>query len=285
MEKHTLNHTLGFGKTELAIVSDGLAMSDAGGVFGLVPRVMWAKVSPPDENNRVPMPLNCLLVISENKRILVDTGLGSKLDEKLEARFGRSGGSTLVSELQQIGMAPEDIDIVINTHLHADHCGGNTRFDGDRLVATFPKAEYWIQRLEFADAAFPNERTQGTYFADNFEPIRDRIRILDGDTRVTGEVRCIITRGHTRAHQSVLIESEGRKALFLGDIAGRAVYMERLAWIPAYDVEPLETLETKRRLRDWAVEENAVLIFQHDHMVTTACMRKDGDRFSVEKMG
>jgi glyoxylase-like metal-dependent hydrolase (beta-lactamase superfamily II) len=235
--------------------------------------------------NRMPSRLNCLLVVSQGKKILIDTGLGSKLDAKGEANYGRAGGSTLLTDLQKLSVAPEDVDIVINTHLHADHCGGNTRRDAEQIVATFPRAEYWIQRLEWADAVFPNERTRGTYFAENFVSLGDRVRLLNGDTRVTDEVKCIVTRGHTRAHQSALIESDGKKALFLGDIAGHAIYLERLAWIPAFDVEPLETLETKRRIRDWALEENVLLIFQHDPLVTVGYMRRDGEKFRVEKVG
>ncbi len=272
------------GNVEFYVVSDGNAMSDGGAVYGLVPRVLWEKVTPPDDKNRVPTALNCLLIISQGKRILVDTGLGTKLDAKGESNFGRTGGSTLLAGLKKLGVAPKDIDIVIDTHLHADHAGGNTRYDGEKVVATFPNAEYWIQRLEMADASFPNERTRGTYFPENWEPIRDRIRLLDGDTRVTDEVRTIITRGHTRAHQSVLIESGGQKVLFIGDIAARTVYLERMAWIPAYDVEPLETLETKRWLREWAVENHALLIFQHDPFVIMGCMLEDGDKYRVQKM-
>ncbi len=274
-----------FGNIEFYVVSDGQAMSDGGGVYGLVPRALWEQVTPPDDKNRVPTALNCLLIVSQGKKILVDNGLGSKLDARGEANFGRTNGSTLLAELKRLGVAPEDIDIVIDTHLHADHCGGNTRQEGSAVVATFPRAEYWIQRLEWADAAFPNERTRGTYFPENFMPLGDRVRLLDGDTRVTDEVRCIITRGHTRAHQSVLIESGDQKALFIGDIAGRAIYFERLAWVPAYDVEPLETIETKRRLRDWALENNALLIFQHDTLLTMGCMRKEGDKHKVEQVG
>lgn len=274
-----------FGNAEIYIISDGQPMSDGGGVYGLVPKTMWEKITPADELNRVPTALNSLLIVSQGKRILVDTGLGDKLDASGEARVGRTGGPTLLKELERLGFAPEDIDIVVNTHLHSDHCGWNTRRLAGQVVATFPNAEYWIQRLEWADAAFPNERTRGTYFAENFVPLGDKVRLLDGDTRVTDEVKCIITRGHTRAHQSVLVESAGRQALFIGDIAARTVYLERLAWIPAFDVEPLETLETKRRIRDWAIEEEMLLIFQHDPYVNMGCMRRDGDRYKVEKMG
>jgi glyoxylase-like metal-dependent hydrolase (beta-lactamase superfamily II) len=272
------------GNLEMFIVSDGVAMSDAGGVYGLVPRVLWEQVTPPDEKNRIAAMLNCLLVASQKKNILIDTGLGEKLDARGEQNFGRTGGSTLLAELKRLGLAPEDIDIIINTHLHADHCGGNTRRAAESLVAAFPRAEYWIQRLEWADAVFPNERTRATYLAENYVPLGERVRLLDGDTRVMDSVRCIVTRGHTRAHQSVLIESAGKKALFLGDLAGRAIHVERLAWIPAYDIEPLETLETKRRIRDWAIEENVLLIFQHDPLVMMGYMRRDGEKFKIEKV-
>ncbi len=269
------------GDVELFVISDGLMRMDAGGVFGLVPRVLWEKVNAPDEFNRVEASLNCLLVISQGQKILIDTGLGEKLSARQEENFGRVGGSQLRAGLAQVGYAPEDIDLVIDTHLHLDHCGGNTCCVGDKIVGTFPNAEYWIQKLELADATFPNERTQGTYFAENFQPL-PRVRLLDGDTRVNDEIKCIVTRGHTRAHQSVVIESRGETAIFLGDMAGRAVYMERLSWIPAYDVEPLESLETKRRVRDWAYEKNARLIFQHDPLVTIARMKKDGERWRAE---
>ncbi len=271
------------GDVEFYVVSDGVMNMDGGGVYGLVPRVLWEQYDTPDDLNRIPQALNCLLVVSQKKRILIDNGLGNKLTPKQEANFGREGGSQLLANLARLGVQPEDIDIVVDTHLHADHCGGNTRKDADRIVATFPRAEYWIQRLEMADASFPNERTQGTYFAENFKPL-ERVCLMEGDQRVTDEVKCIVTRGHTRAHQSVVIDSRGEKGIFLADMAGRAVYMEKLSWIPAYDVEPLESLETKRRIRDWAYQENALLFFQHDPRIAMGRLRKDRDRWRVEKV-
>ncbi len=272
------------GQLEIFLVSDGVMHSDAGGVYGLVPRALWSKVTPPDDQNRVPATLNCLLVISREQKILIDTGLGNKLDAKAESNFGRTGGSQLLAELQKLGVAPNAIDLVINTHLHADHCGGNTVGERNQFAPTFPRAQYAIQRLELADAMYPNERTRATYLAENFAPLGERVRLLDGDTRINDTVRCMITRGHTRAHQSVLIESDGQRALFLGDAIGRAVYFERMAWIPAFDVEPLETLETKRRLRDWVIEDKVLLIFQHDHLTTMGYLKKDGDKYRVEKV-
>lgn len=271
------------GNVEFFVVSDGVMHVDGGGAFGLVPRTVWERVEPPDELNRIACSLNCLLLVSGGQRILVDTGLGEKLTAKQEANYGRQGGSLLLANLRRAGFKPEEIDLVINTHLHADHCGGNTRRDGERIVETFPHAEYLVQRQEWADARYPNERTRGAYLSENLPPV-GRVRLLDGDTRVTDEIKCIVTRGHTRAHQSVLIESRGEQALYVGDMAGRAVYLEKLAWIPAYDVEPLETLETKRRFRDWAIEENVRLIFEHDPRIVCGRMRRDGERWHVEKV-
>lgn len=271
------------GNTNLYIVSDGLAWMDGGGHFGLVPKVLWEKVVQADELNRIPMALNCLLIVSEGKRILVDTGFGDKLSPKERQIWSISGQNRLVGDLRRLGLAPEDIDIVINTHLHSDHCGGNTILSDSEVVPTFPRAEYWIQRLEWADARYPNERTRATYLAENFVPLEERgqLRLLYGDTCVTSEVRCVVTRGHTRAHQSVVIESGGETAIYLGDLASWTVNMERLAWTSAFDVEPLETIETKRRIRRWALEKNALLIFEHDSRVQMGYLREEDGKYKV----
>jgi glyoxylase-like metal-dependent hydrolase (beta-lactamase superfamily II) len=255
------------GHVEIYLVSDGLAWLDGGGAFGLVPRVMWKKLLPPDELNRVPLSLNCLLVRSEGKTILVDTGLGDHLTDSQRESFGltRTNGG-LIQALARMGVTPETVDIVINTHLHADHCSGNTTLRDEEMIPAFPNAEYWIQRLEWADAAFPNERTRATYLPQNFLPLQTagQLCLLNGNTHVTREVRTVITRGHTRAHQSVVIESEGEAALYTGDMATLAVHFERLAWVTAYDVEPLETIESKRRWQQWVLDRDALVIFPHD---------------------
>ena len=274
------------GNVEVYVVSDGSFKMDGGALFGLVPKVLWEKVITPDERNRVPMSLRCLLIISQGKRILVDTGMGDKLTPKERDIFGIEGRKRLVESLAKLGFSPEDIDIVVNTHLHSDHCGGNTYWADGEAVPTFPRAEYWIQRLEWADAAFPNERTRATYLAPNFMPLweRGQVRLLYGDTWITPEVRCVVTRGHTRAHQSVLIESEGKKAFYLGDLAPWAVNMERLAWIPSFDVEPLETLETKRWIQKWAAQEKVLLFFEHDPRIAAGYLVEKDGRYEVRAL-
>ncbi len=273
------------GEVELTRVSDGVYWLDGGAHFGIVPRVLWEPLIAPDEKHRVPMGLNCLLIQSAGKQILVDTGLGSKLSPKRMDMVGLDREMGLVGRLEEMGFAAEDVDIVINTHLHADHCGGNTTFNTHgQPIPTFARAEYWIQRLEWADACYPNERTGATYLPENLIPLErsGQLRLLAGDTPVTDEVRCMVTRGHTRAHQSVVIQSQGRTAIYLGDVASWKENIERLAWTPAGDVEPLDTIETKRALQRWVLEEEVLLIFEHDPRVTAGYLRQRGDGLEVE---
>ncbi len=267
------------GDVELFILSDGRFRLDGGGIFGVVPRVLWQKVLPPDELNRVPLALNCLLIISEGKHILVDTGLGRKLSpQECEILALQRDQGDLLDNLQRLGYHPDNIDIVINTHLHSDHCGGNTVWRDGLPVPTFPKAQYCIQQQEWVDAHHPNERTHSTYLPQNLAPLAEsgQLRLLHGDTRISKEVRCVLTRGHTQAHQSVIIESGGETAVFLGDLAPLVVSIERLAWIMAFDIEPLVTLETKRAMRNWALERHALLIFEHDVHTPMGYLQQEG---------
>jgi len=240
---------------------------DGGAHFGLVPRVLWQKVIQPDDFNRVPVALNCLLIESEEQRILVDTGLGDKLSDRQRRNYGlHRPDSGLVDALGGLGLSVADIDIVINTHLHGDHCGGNTTLRDGKLVPTFPRARYLVQRLEWCDACHPNERTRPTYLPENLRPVEEagQLGLLDSDTWVTDEVHCVPHPGHTRAYQSVIMEAGGRTAIYVGDLAPFTIHLERIQWLPAFDVLPFDNLETKRAVRDWAVERDALLIFQHD---------------------
>lgn len=276
------------GEIEIHLVSDGVVWVDRGGPFGLVPLALWRNIQPPDDQQRLPMILTCLLVRAAGQTIVVDTGLGTKLNDKERRIWGleRPTG-TLLDGLARLGVAPDDVDIVIDTHLHADHCSGNTKFAdeaGEDVRATFPRARYVVQRREYEDATHPNERTRGTYFANNFAPLVEsgQMDLLDGDTEIAPGVRVVVTPGHTPGHQCVVFESGGEAALFVADLASYAVHFERLGWMTAYDVEPLVTLETKRRWQEWALDTNALLIFQHDTRVPAGRLVQDGKVRRIE---
>ncbi len=272
------------GNVDVHVICDGEFRSDGGGVFGLVPRVLWEKSIEADSLNRVPMALNCLLILSEGHRILVDTGYGAKLSPKRVEQLALNRDGGIAAGLAQHGLEPQDIDIVINTHLHSDHCGGNTVWEDGTLKPTFPNATYWVQRVEWAEALFPNERTRATYLSENLRPVEEQLRLLNGDTSVTSDVRCVVTRGHTRAHQSVVIESQGQYAIYLGEVAPLSINLERLAWIAAFDVEPLESLETKRRLRDWVWDHQAVIFLNHDTRCPVGRLCLEDGRYHVDRL-
>jgi glyoxylase-like metal-dependent hydrolase (beta-lactamase superfamily II) len=291
--------TFQVGRVRVHLVSDGVFWTDGGAAFGVVPRTLWQRVIQPDEQNRIPMHLRCLLIESDAGLILVDTGYGDKLTAKRRDQLELRGERRLYGDLAALGYRPDDVELVIDTHLHGDHCGGNTVHGPDGQVRpAFPNATYLAQRLELADATYPNERTRNAYFAENFLPLshlcrgagESVLRVLHGDTQITphsseGKVRTLITPGHTRAHQVVIVESGGETAVFLADAVPHAVTFEKLAWVAAFDVEPLVSMETKRSLRDWAWRREALLFFQHDATMAAGRLAREGDEFRVVKEG
>jgi glyoxylase-like metal-dependent hydrolase (beta-lactamase superfamily II) len=268
---------------EILLLNDGTVWQDPGGPFGLVPRTLWERELPLEAHAATPLTLHSLLVRANGRTVLIETGLGTKLDEAARAAWGleRPAG-TLLDQLARQGVLPEDVDLVVNTHLHADHCGGNTLMESGRLRPTFPRAEYLVQRLEWASAAQPDERTRGTYLPANFQPLilSGQMRLLQGDAQVTTGLRTVVTRGHTRGHQSVLVDGP-RPILFVGDMATLAVHFERLNWMTAYDAEPLETLASKRRWQAWAEANQAIVICAHDHYVPAGSLVRSGKRLEL----
>jgi glyoxylase-like metal-dependent hydrolase (beta-lactamase superfamily II) len=265
------------GAFEIYPVSDGRFRLDGGAMFGVVPKVLWEKCCPADELNRISLSLTALLIRANGKNILVDTGLGPKEDAKFQRMFAVERTPTILESLKQLGLGPDDIHLVINTHLHFDHAGGNTIRESDGSIKpAFPKARYLIQQGEFDDAARSNERTKVSYRPDNFPPIAhiNQWEFLRGDTELVPGVTAVVTAGHTRCHQSVKIESEGEVAFFLGDLIPTVSHLP-LPYIMGYDLFPIQTLETKRWVLDRAFEERWLLLFEHDPLVQAGYVRRD----------
>jgi glyoxylase-like metal-dependent hydrolase (beta-lactamase superfamily II) len=253
------------GKLELLVVSDGVMWQDAGAVFGLVPRIMWERYAGGlDDKYRMKLGLNSLLIRAEGRLILVDTGCGTK-GQRGPGAVSMEESGLLRANLAKEGIRPEDIDLVVNTHLHFDHCGGNTVLDGTRPVPAFRKARYIIQEGEWEAATHPNERTRGTYLSENLEPLEDakQVELVRGEVELAKGLRILPAPGHTEDHCMVELESGGRSALCVGELVQHPVMLERLAWISAFDILPLVSLETKRRLLDRAAEDASLLSSVH----------------------
>lgn len=276
-------HTLRFGDITVDVLNDGYWRSDGGAMFGVVPRTLWSRRLPPDERNRVPMALRSLLVRTPGATILVDTGLGDKMGEKEREIFAVERPVGLIGELDRLGVKPEDVDIVLNTHLHVDHAGGNTLRQGDRLVPTFPRAEYWAQRQEWEDATHPNERTRITYLPENLEPVAEsgQLHLFDGEREIISGVSWLLAPGHTRAHTCVQFEAGDRSALYTVDVCPYVSHLERIPWVAAVDVEPLVSMETKRRIVKDLLAHDRLIIFDHDPQVTVGRLDGDEETWSV----
>lgn len=272
-----LGELMKLGAFEIYPVTDGRFRLDGGAMFGVVPKALWERCCPADEQNRIPLSLTCLLIRAHGKNILVDTGLGGKEDAKFNQRFAVDRTPTLQESLQRYRLRPEHIHMVINTHLHFDHAGGNTvRENSGALVPAFSNAAYVVQQGEYEDAASANERTRVSYRQDNFTELAqvNKWELLTGDQELLPGISAVVTKGHTRFHQSVKIESEGRVAFFLGDLIPTVSHLP-LPYIMGYDLYPMQTLETKRWVLDRAFEGEWLLIFEHDPLVQAGYVRKD----------
>lgn len=266
------------GEIEIYPVTDGRFRLDGGAMFGVVPKVVWEQCCPADELNRIQLSLTCLLIRAHGKNILVDTGLGDKWEAKLQERFAMERRPSLQESLRARGLSPDDIHLVINTHLHFDHAGGNTIRQNGALLPTFPKAGYVVQRGEYEAAVRPNERTRASYREENLAPI-DRLKqweLLEGESELYPGVSVLVTPGHTPYHQSVKIASAGQVALFIGDLIPTVAHLP-LPYIMGYDLSPLQTLETKREILRQAFEERWLLIFEHDPQVQMGYIQKDAE--------
>ncbi|MGH7201324.1 MAG: MBL fold metallo-hydrolase [Planctomycetaceae bacterium] len=268
------------GQFELTTISGGRFSIDGGTMFGVVPKTLWNRVVPADEGNFIPQATNCVLVRTGRQTMLIDTGYGSKLDEKQRRIFRSEEGGPLLDSLASKGVTPEEIDVVVLSHLHFDHAGGATRRDeSGKLVPTFPNAEYVAQRREWETASADLPELRGAYPQENFLPLAEtgQLRLIEGDGEILPGFRARVTGGHTTFHMAIVIESDGETAVYLGDICPMWGHLPTL-WCMAYDVDLLETRRVKPRLLGEIADSGWLALSDHDAQHAAARIRRDEKR-------
>ena len=267
-------HRLTLGDFELTAVSDGTYFLDGGGLFGVVPKIMWERRVKADEKNRVVTGLNSVVVRTGDHTVLIETGIGNKLPEAMVRIYGQP--AKLIENLAAAGVAPEDVDIVINTHLHFDHCGWNTVRKGDKIVATFPKAKYYVQEGEWQHGRLQHERDAISYISDNYDPLvaSGQMQLLRGNQEIVPGVSVEVFPGHTRDMQAVILKSGGKTACYISDLIPTTAHID-VAWVMAFDLFPLETIDNRKRYYAKAIPEKWLTIFTHDSNVRWAYVEKN----------
>lgn len=285
---------LKIGEYQICPIPTGEFGLDGGAMFGTVPKVLWEKTNPPDDKNRIPMEARALLLKSKDKNILIDTGNGgdfiAKYGEKLGGKFAQmygvnTEGPSLYKSLAQHGLQPTDITHVILTHLHFDHAGGATTEKNNQLVPTFANAQYFIQKKNLETALKPNIREKASYFAANFEPLKNAgvLNILEGETEsLLPGISVFVSDGHTQGQQIVKISDGATTLVYCADLVPTSSHV-RLAWIMGYDLDPLKLISEKTNLLSQAADNNWYLFFEHDPYCDAATISRAGSDFAVQK--
>jgi glyoxylase-like metal-dependent hydrolase (beta-lactamase superfamily II) len=274
-----------FGELELIPLFDGTLRLDGGAMFGVVPKPLWEKRAPADERNRIRLGLRPLVVRGE-QTLLIDAGIGNKMDAKSVDIFAIDRTRNLDHSLADAGLGRTDIDIVLASHLHFDHAGGFTaRTPSGAIVPAFPRARYVVRTGEWDDAAHTNERNRASYLKDDFVPLADAgvLDLVAGDEEIMPGVRVVRTGGHTRHHQIVVIESGAETAVFAADLMPTTAHVDA-PWIMAYDLFPMDTLRFKRTFLREAIDREYLIFFEHDPEVTAGYIREVEGRRVVEKV-
>jgi glyoxylase-like metal-dependent hydrolase (beta-lactamase superfamily II) len=277
---------ISLGQFEIYGLRDGFISLDGGAMFGVVPKTLWEKKFPADEKNRIKLALNSILIKTAKELILVETGIGGDLDPKFYDYYSAGKKPGLVLSLEKLGYKAEDIDIVVNTHLHFDHCGGNTsKNEKGEDVPTFPKARYIIQKGEWKDALHPSERDKASYLEQNFLPLEKYglLQLVDGNKEISEGVEVIVVPGHTSCHQCLKVSAGGKVFFFLGDFVPTSAHVA-LSYIMSYDLFPQQTLENKRKYFEQAIEEDWILGFNHDPEHFFGKVKKVNNKYIFEAL-
>jgi len=280
-----LHRTL--GDFQLTVVTDRTYRLDGGAFFGVVPKTLWNRETPCDDRNLVTTSLNSLVVQTGEHTVLVETGCGDKLNDVQMHHFGLDPRRDYLERLATAGVAPDAVDVVINTHLHYDHCGWNTRRRADGVVVpSFPRARYYVQRTEWERAREQHERDRASYLSENYDPLVDagRMTLLEGDRELLPGITVEVWPGHTRGMQAVLVRSKGETACYVSDLMPTHWHLKP-TWVMGFDLYPLETIANKHRLLERAARENWLLVFTHDPEMAWARVELRGGKPALVAAG
>ena len=262
------------GKYKLKTVLSGVFALDGGAMFGIIPKPLWEKTNPSDESNRVSLATRNLLLICDDKKILIDTGMGNKWDEKSQNIYGIDPDLKLELVLEQNGIKPDDITDVLLTHLHFDHTGGSTKLENGKLVPAFPNAKYLVQKKNFEWAMNPSDRDRGSYIKDNFEPLVKEgiLNLIDGEIDFDENISFRIINGHTFGQQMIKISDSANTVLYCADLMP-FISQIRIPYIMGYDLQPLVTVQEKKKYLQLAADEKWHLYFGHDPNIAATTVK------------
>ncbi|MDO8549720.1 MAG: MBL fold metallo-hydrolase [Ignavibacteria bacterium] len=283
------------GKYTLHIINSGYFALDGGAMFGIIPKPLWQKTNPPDEVNRIKLATRNLLLTNGSRKILIDTGMGDKWDDKSKNIYAVDQTNSLEGSLNELNLKPGDITDVILTHLHFDHTGGSTKIEnvppqrnpakgGGKLIPTFPNAKYYVQKKNYEWAVKPSERDKGSYLKDNFQPLMEEgiLNFIDGAEKFDDEIEFVIINGHTFAQQLIKISDSSNTILYCGDLFPTTSHIP-LPYVMGYDLQPLITVEEKKKILTKAIDENWKIFFEHDPETALATVKKDEKGFRVNE--
>ena len=271
------------GDLELISLCDGLIRLDGGAMFGVVPKPLWEKQAPADGRNRITLAMRPLIVRGA-RTMIIDAGLGAKDSARFHEIYGVDRTRSLEVTMAEAGIAPEDVDIVLATHLHFDHAGGFTYRDaGGKIRPTFPRAQYIVRRGEWEDATHTHPRNRASYLADNFVPLAEAgvLQLVDDDATIMPGVKVRRTGGHTMHHQMVFIESKKKTAAYVADLIPTTAHLPD-PWIMGFDLYPMDTLAAKQRFLKEALEQEMLVFFEHDPVVAAGYIREQDGKRRVE---
>ena len=272
-----MSKQISVGDFELTAVSDGTYVADGGAFFGVVPKVLWQRKVQADDLNRITVSCNSVLVRTGKHNVLIETGIGNKLAEKTKSFFLPQ--EKLLESLHAAGAAPEDIDVVINSHLHFDHCGWNTVYRNGTAVATFPKAKYFAPKGEWEHGSLQLERDRVSYISDNYDPLirSGQMTLLEGNHDILPGISVAVYPGHTRSMWAILLRSAGKTACYISDLIPTSWHLEP-TWVMAYDLFPLETIENRKKYYAQALPGEWLTMFTHDPNVPWAYIQRDANK-------